>query len=110
MFFTVIPKLVEFPLAENPCDNHLYFRTDATSEVNVSYCNSKANHIKIWNDNPFFVNGNQFFEVNYRISLNGLGGRFWLQLEARHVGKINRSFGSIYTLFEEKICRKTFIE
>ena len=107
VFFSVIPKLVEFPLAENACDNHLYFGTDTISEANVFYCSSKTDGVRIWNDDPFFVNGHQFFEINYRKSSDGLGGRFWLQLEARHVGKDDRYFG----IFNVKtICRKRFTE
>ena len=107
VFFTVIPKLVDFPLAKNPCDNHLYFCTDTISEANVFYCSSKTNGVRIWNDDPFSVNGHQFFEINYRKSSDGLGARFWLQLEARHIGKINRYFIIMNT---ETICRKVFTE
>lgn len=110
MFFAVIPKLVDFPLAKNPCDNHLYFRTDTINEANVFYCSSKTNGVRIWNDDPFFVNGHQFFEINYRIGPNSLGGRFWLQLEARHVGKGDSSFAYFVSVNVEKFCRKRFTE
>ena len=105
-----MPKLVEFPLTENACDKHLYFRTDTISKANVFYCSSKTNGVWIWNDDPLFLNGHQFFEINYRKSFDALGGRFWLPLEARHVGKGDRSFAYFVGVNVEKICRKRFTE
>ena len=100
IFFRLTPKLVEFPSSENPCDDRLYFRTDTNSEANVSYCNSKASGVETYNGDAILVNGQQFFEINYRVRAGSAGGKFWLQVEATHVGKNRHEITRLIEMFK----------